>query len=134
MSRDDRALRQARLNEAAAQRTDDATARARRALMSLRARDAVINFNTVAAEAGVSKTFLYSNPALRAEVQTSRLPSREWAEAPRASARSQETQLKVVVATLTALRTENTQLRRELEVLRGELIKLRRTALPARQD
>jgi hypothetical protein len=53
---------------AAAARSTDATARARRAVRELHRRGAEVSFAAVAAVAGVSRQFLYSHPELRDEI------------------------------------------------------------------
>jgi hypothetical protein len=64
MTADDRERRTARLAEAAAARTADAAARARRAITKLNATGQPITFVSVARTAGVSTSFLYQHPEL----------------------------------------------------------------------
>ena len=57
------------IRAAAATRSDDAAARARRVLRELSRRGARVNFAAVAAGAGVSRQFLYTDPELRQEIE-----------------------------------------------------------------
>jgi hypothetical protein len=105
---------------AAAARSADATARARRALRELHRRGAEVNFAAVAAIAGVSRQFLYSTPELRDEINTlrgerhaalSHIPA-----ADRASDASIRTRLRAALDDNQRLRDENARLRDELAV------------------
>jgi len=108
---------------AAAARSTDATARARRALRELHRRGAEVNFAAVAAIAGVSRQFLYSTPELRDEINTlrgerhaalSQIPA-----ADRASDASIRTRLRAALDDNQRLREENVRLRDELAVAHG---------------
>ena len=68
MSADDRERRTARLTAAAAARTTDATARARRAITRLRNTGQPVTFVDVARDAGVSTSFLYQHSQLRDDI------------------------------------------------------------------
>lgn len=116
MTTDDRELRTSRLAEAAAARSANAAARARRAITRLRTTDQPITFVSVARNANVSTSFLYQNPELRREINERRAPSASKPGPPRAS-----------VATVESLRTKvavamqrNRDLTEELAVLRSE--------------
>ena len=69
MSADDRERRTARLTAAAAARTTDATARARRAITRLRNTGQPVTFVDVARDAGVSTSFLYQHSQLGVSVR-----------------------------------------------------------------
>jgi hypothetical protein len=60
------------LRKAAATRSLAAEQRARRALAALQRRGETITFQAVAAEAGVSRAFLYGRPQLRAAIEQQR--------------------------------------------------------------
>ncbi|MEN3226047.1 MULTISPECIES: DUF6262 family protein [Mycobacteriaceae] len=115
-----------RLRAAAARKSADAKARARRALVSLANRGAPINFNTVANEASVSKGYLYGDPDLRHEItERRRQPPRLLEPGPRSArskAASAEVKLAVATDVIRQLRAENEQLRGENATLRGDLL------------
>jgi hypothetical protein len=128
-------VRQARtrqLHDAAAARAADSLARARRAIIALNARSAPVTFTTVAAEAKVSLSYLYKHPDLASEIRQHRSagqPRPRQDRNPRcspASADSLRTQLTVAAERLRTLDTEVRDLRAENEILRGEVLDLRR--------
>lgn len=128
-------LRQARtlqLHEAAAARSADSLARARRAIITLTARDAAVTFAAVAAEAKVSLSYLYKQPGLASEIRQRRSAVQARPRQGRvsggnpASAESLRTQLTVAAGRLRALEREVRDLRTENEILRGEVLDLRR--------
>lgn len=134
MSRPDRDDRVARLRAAAQRKSEDAAARANRAVITLENRGQAVNFNTVAAEAGVSKDFLYSNTQLRSLI-TEKRPGRPAAATPAAQQTSEASALvKLAVATeaLRRIRQEAAQLRQENAALRGELLATRRNTAAGR--
>jgi len=104
--------------------------RARHAIRELERRGATISFQAVAAEAGVSRAFLYGHDAeLRAAIEElrdqhrrtpSRLPTRE-----RASEDSMRARLRGMLAENKRLRSENAQLRDELALAHGEVRELK---------
>ncbi|MFE6904687.1 DUF6262 family protein, partial [Streptomyces sp. NPDC057717] len=90
---------------------------------------AVITFETVAREAGVSRSWLYNQPDLRAEIERLRARHRIPAARPvpdrqRASDPSLLRRLEAATARNRQLETENQQLREALALALGE----RRTA------
>ena len=111
------------LGKAAAARHDRAVARAEQALRALDQDGAAISFQAVARRAGVSRQWLYTQPALREEIQ--RL--RERGPAPRdlvpARQRASEASLRQRVESLRAenrrLREENASLKQELAIAYG---------------
>jgi hypothetical protein len=134
MSRSDRDDRVARLRAAAQRKSEDATARARRAIITLESRGQTVNFNTVAVEARVSKDFLYSNTHLRSLI-TEKRPGRSGAvtsAAQQTSEASALVKLAVAAEALRRIRQEVTQLRQENAALRGELLATRRNATASR--
>ena len=116
----------ANLRSAAARKSADAKARARRALVGLENRGAPINFNSVADEARVSKGFLYGDPDIRQQIiERRRQPPRLLESGPRtANSREASAQVKLAVASdvIRQLRSEVEQLRAENVTLRGDLL------------
>ena len=111
------------IRAAAATRSADAAARARRVLRELSGRGARVNFAAVAAGAGVSRQFLYTHPELRQEIEQlrdeqhsglSRLPLAE-----RASDASIRARLRAALDDNQRLREENARLREELALAHG---------------
>ncbi|GAA2359859.1 DUF6262 family protein [Streptomyces violaceusniger] len=114
------------------------TATRRRAVAALRRMDAngtAITFETVAREAGVSRSWLYNQPDLRAEIERLRARHRVPADRPvpdrqRASDASLLRRLEVATKRNQQLEAENKELREALALALGE----RRTAdLPHRR-
>lgn len=103
--------------------------RAHRAIITLENRCQAVNFNTVAAEARVSKDFLHSSPCLRSLI----MEKRSGGHAPnvlggqRTSEASALVKLAVATEALNRVREENAQLRLENAALRGELLAARRS-------
>lgn len=108
------------LRAAARQRALATRERAVRALRRLDATGHPVTIDTVAREAGVSRSWLYSQPDLRAQIQqrrdygpapssTPRVPARQ-----RASDASLRRRLEAVNAEIRRLREENHQLREQL--------------------
>ena len=113
------------LRDAASARSLVAVQRARHAIRELERRGAMISFQAVAAEAGVSRAFLYAHAELRAAIEQlrdqhqltpSRLPTRE-----RASEESMRARLRGMLEENKRLRSENAQLRDELALAHGEV-------------
>ena len=129
----DRERRTARLAEAAAARTADTAARARRAITKLRATGRPLTFVSVARTAGVSTSFLYEHPELRREVDEHRTRTAGHQHAPTASSATVEslrTKLQVALQRNRELTEEVAVLRAENEVLRSRVLELnhRRTS------
>ena len=117
------------LRGAAAARSVAAEQRARGALADLDRRGLAISFQAVAAEADVSRAFLYAHPQLRATIEQlrdpdqhppSRLPAHQ-----RASEQSTRARLRGVLEENKRLRAENAQLRDELALAHGEVRELK---------
>jgi hypothetical protein len=114
------------LRAAARRRALGTRDRAVRALRRLDAAGGPITFDTVAREAGVSRSWLYGQPDLRAEIQRLRSRGRSSGSAPvparqRASDASLRRRLEAVNAGIRRLREENRQLRQQLGAALGEL-------------
>jgi hypothetical protein len=125
MSTDDRKRRTARLAEAAAARSADAAARARRAITKLRTAGQPITFVAVTRTAGVSTSFLYQNAQIRGAITahrtTSATPATTRAGSP-ASAESLRTKFATATARNRELTEQLAQLRLENEALRSRLL------------
>jgi hypothetical protein len=105
------------LREAAAARSTGAAERARGALVELERGGEMITFAVVAARARVSRQFLYSHPALRANIERLRGHQRAPARLPMGERAGDES---IRVRLRTAL-DENKRLREEIAAQRDEL-------------
>jgi hypothetical protein len=111
------------LTQAAAARHQRTVGRAEQALRDLDAQGAAISFQAVARCAGVSRQWLYTQPALRAEIERlrDRGPSRPDGVPTRQ--RATEASLRQRIETLRSenqrLREENTDLKAELAIAYG---------------
>lgn len=116
---------------AAARRRSATLERARGGLQRLAARGRPITFEEVAAEAGVSRAWLYNEPAFRDEIIRLRSRHRRLPVSPpvpdkeRASDASLGNRLHVALARNRALAAENTALRDQLATAHGEIRRLR---------
>lgn len=129
MTADDRQQRTARLAEAAAARTADATARARRTITKLHHTGEPITFVSVARTAGVSTSFLYQHADLRREISEHRHRATADPHTPNASSATVEslrTKLQVALQRNRDLAEEIAVLRSENEVLRSRVLELDR--------
>jgi Family of unknown function (DUF6262) len=127
----DRNDRVERLRLAASTRSAEAIARAHRAITALAARGEAVTFASVAAEAGVSESFLYKHQELGDRVREARKPvgrpkARSTKEA--ASAASLRVQLDVVTDRLAKAHEKIVALTSEVEMLRGTVADLRARA------
>jgi hypothetical protein len=111
------------LHQAATARHRRTVERAERALRDLDAEGAQISFQSVARRAGVSRQWLYTQPALRSQIE--RLRDRPPAEVNGIPTRQRATEasLRQRIETLRAenqrLREENTRLKTELAIAYG---------------
>ena len=128
MTVDDRERRTARLAEAAAARTADAAARARRAITKLHNTGKPITFVSVARTAGVSTSFLYQHPELRREVGEHRTHTSGHPSTPTATSATVES----LRTKLAAAVQRNGDLTEEIAVLRTENAALRSRLLEQR--
>src|SRR5215218_7960101 len=112
------------LNQAAAARHQRTVERAERALRDLDAEGAAISFQSVAKRAGVSRQWLYTQPAIRAEIEqlrdrgpsrTDGVPTRQ-----RATEASLRQRLEMLRAENQRLRQENAGLKTELAIAYGQ--------------
>jgi len=112
------------LNQAAAARRQRTVQRAERALRELDAEGAAISFQAVALRAGVSRQWLDTQPALRAEIEQLRDRARARTDGVPARQRATEASLRQRLDTVRAenrrLREENASLRTELAIAYGQ--------------
>jgi hypothetical protein len=128
-SAETRQARTERLAEAAAKRSADTEARARRAIIRLDQQNKPVTFASIAAAGGVSKSYLYAHTDLSAAIATHRSATRSPPTRPReeqATAASLRTKLHVVTTRLHEVEAHLRQARAENETLLGELVQLRR--------
>lgn len=118
-----------RLRRDAQERSADATARVRRAIIKLERGGQAITFVSVANEARVSRSFLYNNVIARSLVESKRTaPSANNRLNDPEKAAGEATKLAVVTQALRALQGEVRVLREENARLRGDLAALRRSS------
>lgn len=118
-----------RLREAASRKSSETRARVMRALVAMQARGQTINFNTVAAEAKVSKGYLYKQRDLRQRIAAAR-PTPNQVVPPRTERSGREAtaeqKLRLASEAIQRLKAEVADLREENARLRGDLVALRR--------
>ena len=119
------------IRDAAASRSQDTAARARRAVRELTKRGTEINFAAVAVAANVSRQFLYTNPELRQEIEQLRGERRtalsRTSVLERGSDASIRARLRAALDDNQRLRDENSRLRGELAVTHGRVRELELT-------
>jgi transposase-like protein len=111
--------------EAARRRSGDTRKRAVAALRRMDNAGTLVTFDAVAREAGVSRSWLYKQPDLRAEIERLRerqrpAPSRRLPDRQRASDASLLRRLEVATARIRTLEADNRQLREALAIALGE--------------
>jgi Family of unknown function (DUF6262) len=134
MTANDRERRTARLAQAAAARTADAAARARRAITKLHNAGQPITFVSVARAAGVSTSFLYQQTDLRREIGERRTRAAGHPCTPTAGSATVEslrTKLAVAVQRNRDLTEEIAVLRTDNAALRSRLLEQRCAPTPA---
>lgn len=118
-----RADNRAALAAATRERSEVARTRAREAIRHLDRQGAAITFTTVATTAGVSRSLLYRDPALRTEIERLRVPPAGRPRPP-AAERTSDASLKERLAAAMQnnrdLRADNAKLRERLAALLGE--------------
>jgi hypothetical protein len=127
-----RADNSAALVTAARRRHEMTRAKAVRALHELQATDAEISFAAVAAAAGISRSWLYAQTDLRAQISHLRQSTRPAARAvvpasQQASQASLRRRLEMAEERVRTLHADNDRLRRELAHALGEQRRDRRT-------
>ena len=112
------------LIQAARNRHQAALSRARTAIKDLDRSRQPVTFRAVAAAAGVSRAWLYRQPALRAEIEQLRAQappaSRPVPAAQRATDQSRQQRIEALLADNARLRAENTRLREHVATLLGD--------------
>jgi Family of unknown function (DUF6262) len=112
------------LNQAAAARHQRAVERAQQAVRELDAEGATISFQSVANRAGVSRQWLYTQPAIRQAIERLRDRAPQPADGIPTRQRATEASLRQRLESLRAenqrLREENTQLNTELAIAYGQ--------------
>lgn len=122
------------LKASAKRRSDEAVERVRDALRELRRTGKPATIAGVAREAGVSRTFLHSQPELLEALRALKtqndgpdpIPARQ-----RATERSLRTRIEALTAVNKTLRHDNSELRRRLELALGDLRQLQLRVPPA---
>lgn len=126
----DRDVRVARLTAKAQARAAETLAKARRSIMGLSNRGMPVTFRTVAADAGVSESYLRKHPDLASQVRAlagqTRQATVRAAPARQPSIASMETKMLVMSDRLDELEDEAKRLKADNEALRGELLAERR--------
>jgi hypothetical protein len=112
------------LAKAANARHQRAVERAERALRELDREGAAISFQSIAQRGGISRQWLYTQPALRAEIERLRERQPTRSDGVPARQRASEASLRQRVETLRAenqrLREENADLKTELAIAYGQ--------------
>jgi Family of unknown function (DUF6262) len=118
------------LAEASRRRHDQARDRAARAIDAAAARGAAVTVSGIAAAAGVSRSWLYTQDDLRAAIAElmKRRPGRRPPPPAAASDESLRRRLEASQASGKKLREDNTDLRHRLEAAHGEIRRLRALA------
>jgi hypothetical protein len=125
---------------AARERTDQTRGRALTALRRLDATGTPITFEAVAREADVSRSWLYAQPDLRAEIQELRTPSQPKSPAPQPPQRQRATdasllrRLEAATERIRRLEEDNHQLREALAEALGAARTTRITGATSRRD
>jgi hypothetical protein len=131
MSSSNREKSNQNLLASASRRSQEAEAKARRAIMAMKAKNVRVDFPSVASEAHVSTDFLYGHAELRAEIVSLRKapPPRIEVKTSTTKSRDASNAVKLAVATqaIQELRQENQALREENARLHGDLMSLRRS-------
>ncbi|MCD7712648.1 MAG: DUF6262 family protein [Firmicutes bacterium] len=103
-------------------RSNEAQAKVQKALKELRANGEPVNFNTVHLKSGVSKNYLYTNDAVRKEIESQRSLEAEkagaWHRKYDRTSKSKDVIIEAKDKRIAKLEEENQRLRQELDVLR----------------
>ncbi len=114
------------LASTASKKKQEAIAKTEIAIKALIKDNALINFNTVAEKAGVSKAWLYKEEAVASRIR--RIRDQQKGDAPKVhkqSERASDASKSALITTLKAkvreLETENAELKKQLEIVYGKL-------------
>ena len=103
-------------------RSDEAQAKALKAIKELQANGEPVNFNTVHLKSGVSKNYLYTNETVRKEIESQRLVEASkagaWHKKYDRTSKSKDVFIEAKDKRIARLEEENHRLRQELDTLR----------------
>lgn len=103
-------------------RSDEAQAKVLKAIKELQANGEPVNFNTVHLKSGVSKNYLYTNEAVRKEIESQRLLEAAkaglWHKKYDRTSKSKDVLIEAKDKRIAKLEEENHRLRQELDTLR----------------
>ncbi len=110
------------LEESWRKRSDEARAKALKAIKELQANGEPVNFNTVHLKSRVSKNYLYTNEAVRREIESQRLleaaKAGAWHKKYDRTSKSKDVLIEAKDKRIAKLEEENHRLRQELDTLR----------------
>ena len=110
------------LEESWRKRSDEARAKALKAIKELQANGEPVNFNTVYLKSRVSKNYLYTNEAVRKEIESQRLleaaKAGAWHKKYDRTSKSKDVLIEAKDKRIAKLEEENHRLRQELDTLR----------------
>ena len=110
------------LEESWRKRSDEAREKALKAIKELQANGEPVNFNTVHLKSRVSKNYLYTNEAVRKEIESQRLleaaKAGAWHKKYDRTSKSKDVLIEAKDKRIAKLEEENHRLRQELDTLR----------------
>ena len=110
------------LEESWRKRSDEARAKALKAIKELQANGEPVNFNTVHLKSRVSKNYLYTNEVVRKEIESQRLleaaKAGAWHKKYDRTSKSKDVLIEAKDKRIAKLEEENHRLRQELDTLR----------------
>ena len=110
------------LEESWRKRSDEARAKALKAIKELQANGEPVNFNTVHLKSRVSKNYLYTNEAVRKEIESQRLleaaKAGAWHKKYDRTSKSKDVLIEAKDKRIAKLEEENHRLRQDLDTLR----------------
>ena len=110
------------LEESWRKRSDEARAKALKAIKELQANGEPVNFNTVHLKSRLSKNYLYTNEAVRKEIESQRLleaaKAGAWHKKYDRTSKSKDVLIEAKDKRIAKLEEENHRLRQELDTLR----------------
>ena len=110
------------LEESWRKRSDEARAKELKAIKELQANGEPVNFNTVHLKSRVSKNYLYTNEAVRKEIESQRLleaaKAGAWHKKYDRTSKSKDVLIEAKDKRIAKLEEENHRLRQELDTLR----------------
>lgn len=113
------------LKKHAEEKTQFALEKVDKAIRNLSLKGERVNFNSVAMESGVSKSFLYTNEEVKQRIEDIRLQqvSKEINQRAKTdkTSKSKDIIIMAINRRIKELEEENKKLKKQLEILRGEL-------------